>query len=227
MKILCVADEEEKALWDYYTPDKLAGLDLIISCGDLHSDYLQFLVTMSGCPLLYVHGNHDDSYKRCPPWGCECIEDQVYNFQGLRVLGLGGSMWYRPGDHMFTEQQMKRRISRLSATLMITGGFDVLVTHAPVRGLGDLDDLPHRGYQCFHELLNKYHPLYMFHGHVHQSYGHFERVNVHPGGTRVINTCGSYRLEILPGQYPPRGQTGSGLYDLYTRLKDASRRGSC
>ena len=36
MKILAIADEECKALWDYFTPDKLAGVDLIIACGDLN-----------------------------------------------------------------------------------------------------------------------------------------------------------------------------------------------
>lgn len=30
MKILAVADEECKALWDYFTPDKLEGVELII-----------------------------------------------------------------------------------------------------------------------------------------------------------------------------------------------------
>lgn len=28
MKLLCIADEECKALWDYYTPDKIEGVDL-------------------------------------------------------------------------------------------------------------------------------------------------------------------------------------------------------
>ena len=26
MKLLCIADEECKALWDYYTPDKIDGV---------------------------------------------------------------------------------------------------------------------------------------------------------------------------------------------------------
>ena len=44
MKILVVADEESKSLWDFYTPRKLKGIDLIISCGDLSPAYLEFLV---------------------------------------------------------------------------------------------------------------------------------------------------------------------------------------
>ena len=39
MKILAVADQKCKALWDYYTPDKLEGLKLIIGCGALSRHY--------------------------------------------------------------------------------------------------------------------------------------------------------------------------------------------
>ena len=37
MKILAVADEECKSLWDYYDPEKLRGCDLIVACGDLRA----------------------------------------------------------------------------------------------------------------------------------------------------------------------------------------------
>ena len=223
VNILCVADEEDKRLWDFYTPDCLAGVDLILSSGDLHPDYLQFLVTMAGCPLLYIHGNHDDRYEYNPPFGCECIEDQVYNFHGLRILGLGGSMRYKPGINLYTEGEMKRRIFKLSAALMMTNGFDILLSHSPARGYGDLDDLPHKGYQCFNSLLDKYKPKYMLHGHVHQAYGHFVREREHGSGTRLINVCGSYRLEVKSSDYPAHGKTGSPLYDLYMRMKDGGK----
>ena len=57
MKILAIADEECKALWDYFTPDKLEGVELIIACGDLSRHYLEYLATMAPMPVLYVHGN--------------------------------------------------------------------------------------------------------------------------------------------------------------------------
>ena len=44
MKILFISDEESKYYWDYYSPDKLEDIDLIISCGDLAPQYLSFLV---------------------------------------------------------------------------------------------------------------------------------------------------------------------------------------
>ena len=69
MKILAIADEECKALWDYFTPDKLEGVELIIACGDLSRHYLEYLATMAPMPVLYVHGNHDESYDLLPPQG--------------------------------------------------------------------------------------------------------------------------------------------------------------
>ena len=42
MKILAVADEESKYLWEYYEPSKLRDIDLIIGCGDLSLHYMNF-----------------------------------------------------------------------------------------------------------------------------------------------------------------------------------------
>ena len=112
MRILAVADEESKYLYDYYHPGKLSGFDLIIGCGDLSEDYLEFLVTLADCPLVYIHGNHDENHKRVPS-GCICIDDKLVEIGGLRIVGLGGSRKYREGKYMYTEQQMQNRIRRL------------------------------------------------------------------------------------------------------------------
>ena len=85
MRILVVADEECKYFWDYYQPGRLKEYDLILSCGDLKSEYLSFLVTMGRAPVLYVHGNHDIHYEQRPPEGCICIEDTVYKHGDLRI----------------------------------------------------------------------------------------------------------------------------------------------
>ncbi|MBQ7277677.1 MAG: metallophosphoesterase [Clostridia bacterium] len=168
MKILAVSDEECTALWDYYEPGRLDDYDLIISCGDLKASYLSFLVTMAHCPVLYVPGNHDEGYVNNPPEGCVSIDGQVALYRGYRIVGLGGCMRYRPGPtYMYTERQMKRRIGRLRWALFRSGGFDILVTHAPAKDLGDQEDRPHRGYACFLPLLDKYKPGWFLHGHVH------------------------------------------------------------
>ena len=202
MRILAVSDEECPALWDYYVPGKLKDYDLIISCGDLKASYLSFLVTMSSKPLLYVHGNHDSHYAQLPPEGCDCIEDRIVTYNGVRILGLGGCVWYRKGPHQYTERQMRWRIRRLRFQLWKTKGVDIVVTHAPPQGLGDLDDAAHRGFEALLELLDKYQPQYLLHGHVHLRYGQDGTRERTYNKTTVINTCERYTLEIPDRKVP-------------------------
>ena len=220
MNLLFLADQESRSLWDFYEKEKLQNVDLILSCGDLESAYLEFLVTLADCPLLYVCGNHDRHYLKHPPEGCICIEDKIYNYKGLRILGLGGSMRYsEDAPFQFTEKEMAGRIRHLKPELTLKNGFDILLTHAPAFGCGDLMDLPHRGFKCFNTLLEQYHPAYMVHGHVHQNYSHcFCREYAHPSGTRILNAYESCRLNIREAEYPAQGHTGSFLYDLAMRM---------
>ena len=103
MRILAIADEESAYLWDFFEKSKLEGIDLIISCGDLDPNYLSFLATFTSAPVLYVHGNHDECYQETPPSGCICIDDSIYVYKGIRILGLGGSMRYKEGTYQYTE----------------------------------------------------------------------------------------------------------------------------
>ena len=196
MKVLLLSDVESKFLWDYYRPGHLDGVDLILSCGDLDANYLSFLVTMAHAPLLYVRGNHDRRYETHSPEGCDCIEDRLVTVNGLRILGLGGSIRYNGGTDQYTERQMARRLMRLWPRLLWAGGVDIVLTHAPLRGLGDGDDLPHRGFSCFYRLLDRFHPRYFIHGHVHMNYGaSIPRLREY-GETTVINAYEKYLLEI-------------------------------
>ncbi len=196
MKILLVSDKESPYLWDYYQPGRLDGIDLIVSCGDLKSRYLQFLVTMGRAPLLYVHGNHDVTYDRDPPEGCDCIEDKLVTVNGLRILGLGGCPVYSGGPHQYSERQMARRIRRLGWKLRRAGGVDMVVTHSPAKGYGDGDDYAHRGFEAFLPLLDRYRPRYMVHGHVHLNYGVDRPRVLHRGDTTIINACERYVIEL-------------------------------
>ena len=198
MKILCLSDQECPALWDYYTPGKLKGYDLILSCGDLKASYLSFIVTMARCPVLYVHGNHDTTYDRKPPEGCDCIEDQLYEWGGLRILGLGGCRRYRPGDHQYTDKEMRRRIRKLRFKLWWHKGVDIVVAHAAPFGVGDDSDICHRGFEAFVELIEKYQPKYFLHGHIHMNYGKDIQRIKQLGNTQVINVYERYELDIDP-----------------------------
>ncbi len=173
MKVLVIADEESKYLWDYFDKSKIEGVELIISCGDLAPQFLSFLATFSHAPVIYVRGNHDGCYEETPPDGCICIEDDIYEYKGLRILGLGGSMEYtfNGAPNQYTEAAMAKRIKKLKRKLKKHGGFDVLVAHSPAFNINDSKDLPHTGFKCFRTLLEDYKPKYFFHGHVHINYG--------------------------------------------------------
>ena len=218
MKILAVSDEECTALWDYYVPGRLAEYDLILSCGDLKADYLSFLVTMAKAPVLYVHGNHDTSYGACPPEGCDCIDDHLVVYNGIRILGLGGCRRYHPGDHQYTDAQMRRRIARLRWKLHKAGGVDIVVTHSPPRGVGDDADPAHWGFEALKELLDKYHPQYLLHGHVHLRYGGEKKDRVHHyANTTVINVSERYTLDLPDRPFPEKHR---GQIQWLTRHKD-------
>ena len=196
MKILTLSDEECPALYEYYVAGRLAEYDLIISCGDLNAKYLSFIVTMARVPVLYVHGNHDVGYDRVPPEGCDCIDDQLIVYKGVRILGLGGCKKYRESPYQYTEKEMKKRIRKLRWKLWRHKGVDIVVTHAPPAGIGDSEDVAHQGFEALLELMDKYRPKYLFHGHVHLSYG-MDQTRVRDyGDTKVINACQRYVLDV-------------------------------
>ncbi len=205
MKILLVADTEEKLLWDDWgeqTRDMLSGAELILSAGDLDAAYLEFLVTMLNVPLVYVKGNHDGAYDEKAPEGCISAEGRIVEAAGLRILGLGGSMRYKDNaEDMYTEEEMQRRIASLRGRFLrdrISGksGLDILLTHAPAKGYGDMEDIAHTGFECFNVLLERFRPLLHCYGHVHREYGNFRRKIIHPSGAELINGSGYYLIDI-------------------------------
>ena len=111
-------------------------------------------------------------------------------------------MRYRPGaPDMYTEGEMRRRLVSVSGRVMAgrlrgRDGFDILLTHAPCRGYGDLDDLPHTGFECFNSLLERFRPRLHCYGHVHREYGGFRRKIEHPSGTELINASGHFIYDL-------------------------------
>jgi 3',5'-cyclic AMP phosphodiesterase CpdA len=79
-KILAVADEVEETLYG----ETLGQLqpDLVVSCGDLPFDYLEYIVTVLSVPLLYVPGNHD------PDLSTRRLEEPEVHQAGL-LIGSG------------------------------------------------------------------------------------------------------------------------------------------
>ena len=200
-----MADEESKSLWDYFDHSKLEGVDLILSAGDLKPEYLEFLATFAKVPILYVRGNHDDCYEERPPRGCICIEDKIYNYEGVRIMGLGGSVRYKQGDNQYTQGEMQWRVRKMWLKIKRQRGFDILLTHAPAFHVNDGEDGPHEGFMAFRDLLTKYKPKVFVHGHVHMTYSRSHKRESQFCETRVINAFEKYIFDYDEGVEDERG----------------------
>jgi Icc-related predicted phosphoesterase len=186
---------------------------LVVSCGDLSFDYLEYLVSKLDIPLLYVPGNHDPSLR--PPdstWGspqsdspvlgppgCENIDGRLVDVQGLRIAGLGGSLRYKKGPNQYTQAQMRWRVFGLEVRTRLKPvrhgrQLDVLVSHSPPFGVAGPQDAAHVGFVAFHRLINSFHPLLLVHGHVHP-YGRTQPER-RIGATRVLNAVPSRVIEL-------------------------------
>ena len=215
MRILTVSDKVEPVLYGPYIRERVGQIDLILACGDLPYYYLEYIVSLLDRPLYYVHGNHDKAILRPsdlnplsgPPslgWAVNLHRDTA-RFQGLLLAGLEGCRVYNPGaPYQYSEAQVKAQIRRLGLRLLANrlryGRYlDILITHAPPRGIGDGEDLPHRGFESYLSFLRRFQPRLMIHGHQH-IYNRNESTETDLGGTRIINTFGYRVLELAPRQ---------------------------
>ncbi|HSK68799.1 MAG TPA: metallophosphoesterase family protein [Candidatus Limnocylindria bacterium] len=205
LRVLAVADEESRFIWDYFDRSAFRGVDVIVSCGDLKPAYLTFLTTMVAAPLLYVHGNHDAAMLRTPPEGCDNLEEKMHVVKGVRFLGFGGCNARSPKPLHYTDEEVARQVSRRMQEISRHGGFDVLVTHAPALGLGDGDDPFHQGFRAYRTLLDLFRPAFHFHGHQHPTYGKAKRA-IEYNGTMVHNAFGYSVMDLEIPEPASRGR---------------------
>jgi Calcineurin-like phosphoesterase len=217
-RVLALADEVHEPL---YGP-KVRSLrtDLVVACGDLPFDYLEYIVTMTNVPLAYVPGNHDpDLSKRARgpdqppimsapianllvdppgPQGCMSVDGCVLEVAGVTVAGLGGSIRYSTGPNQYTQKEMTWRALRLEfrhrRRLRGRRGVDLLVTHSPPLGVGDGQDPAHEGFKAFHRLVHKLAPRALVHGHVHPHGS--PSGDYFMGPTKIVNAVAYKLLEV-------------------------------
>ncbi len=201
MKILCVSDTVVSQMENAaHLRRRYNDVDMLISCGDMPSAYLEFITSVLNIPLFYVRGNHDTSYTEMPPGG-EDLHGQLVQWRGIRLFGLEGSIRYNNGPIQYTEGQYRTMVyskifpfglKRLTSKEPV---MDIFVTHASPRGIHDREDLPHQGISAFLTFMDLYHPRYMVHGHVH-TYDRRDVVKTQYHDTIVMNINPVTLLEI-------------------------------
>jgi len=205
MRILAVSDVEDEAV-TASLPERAGTIDLVIGCGDLSYDYLDFVATAVAAPLRAVHGNHDvppenlDDHEVSVWWDGIDLHGRVVNLEGVLIGGLEGSPRYNNGPYQSTELDMWlaiiRMVPRLITNRVRRGRFiDVLVTHAPPRGIHDQPDQAHRGFAALRTFLNWFRPRYHLHGHTH-IYDARTVTQTQVGATTVVNVYGARTIEL-------------------------------
>lgn len=182
MKLLAMSDMEDRRVYSENLLENYGQADIVLGCGDLPYDYLEYVASVMNRPVLYVHGNHDplpmltiEGDKKWGPEGCDPLDDRVRMVGGLLFMGLGGSIHYSTQSrYQFTEGQMRWRLARLLPSLLVNriryGRFiDVVVAHSPPFGIHDGTDPAHVGFRVFRGLMRRFKPRLLLHGHLHRA----------------------------------------------------------
>ena len=210
MRILCVSDQVDPLVYSARIKERFGNVDMVLAAGDLPLEYLGFIASMLNCPLLYVEGNHDlgstttgspwaESYNLELSFGTRNMGFRFGRENGLSILGLPGSIRYNNGPNQFSDRSMGLRILALAPRLLfeklIRGrAVDIILTHAPPRGIHDREDACHRGFMSFRSLIRWARPRWFIHGHVHLYDLADVRTSVE-GDTTIINAFSHWILE--------------------------------
>jgi uncharacterized protein len=211
MRILTVSDKVEPVLYGPHIRDRVGHIDLVLACGDLPYYYLEYVVGLLDAPLFYVHGNHDQVIARTMSgipalgstisWGTD-LHMRTAEHRGLLLGGLEGCRRYSPNrPFQYSEVEMRWQAARLGVKLWANrlrhGRFlDILITHAPPRGIHDDEDVPHQGFESHLSFMRSYRPMLLIHGHQHVYNRNAATTETQFEDTWVLNTYGYRVLEL-------------------------------
>jgi uncharacterized protein len=197
LRLLAISDEVDSRLYGNtaWMRTRVAP-DLLLGCGDLPPYYLDYLVSRFDVPLFAVHGNHDAppplegsaDFDHC---GASWIGGRSVRVGGLLLAGFDGSVRYNAGAYQSSQAEMFAAVRALVPSLLLNrvryGRFlDVLITHAPPRGIHDQSDVCHSGFTAFRWLVETFKPRYHLHGHIHL-YDRRAASVTRLGPTQIIN----------------------------------------
>ncbi|MFM9106481.1 MAG: metallophosphoesterase [Chloroflexota bacterium] len=213
--VLAVTDEIDPRIHSATVRERLGHVAFVIGCGDLPTGYLEFLADALNKPVYFVLGNHADELTRGAgrgdarkPMGAIDLGGRVVHDRqsGLILAGIPGSPRYGEREPaQYAEWEIWLMIARMAPALLWNRwrhgrALDVLVTHAPPRGVGDREDYAHRGYRALRGFLQTFRPPVHLHGHIHL-YDRTVRNEQEFAGTRVVNVF-PYRVLDLERAAP-------------------------
>jgi Icc-related predicted phosphoesterase len=207
MRILALSDQIVEQFYNPAAREQFENVDVIIGCGDLPYEHLEYLVSSINKPLFYVPGNHDPDYNmhdsRTFVAGGTNLDLKVTRFKSKLLAGFGGSVRYRPdGSNQYSQSQARIRLSNLffplwMNRLIFSRRLDLVITHSPPLGIhDDKEDPPHHGLSAINTLIKNFQPRYVLHGHTHHYMSNMKPTKTVIGGTTIINVYPYKIIEI-------------------------------
>lgn len=187
MRIVCISDTHNK-LHKINVPDG----DLLIHAGDSTDqggpkEIRRFNEDLGKLPHRYkivIAGNHDFGFQTTPDearamlTGCIYLQDSLVEIEGLRIYGA-------PWQPAFMDWAfMCKRGAEIRAKWdLIPDGLDILITHGPPRGHGDLLRIGESvGCDDLLATIRRAKPRVHVFGHIHEGHG-----QTREGSTLCIN----------------------------------------
>jgi Icc-related predicted phosphoesterase len=206
VKIIAVSDEVLERVYTLASNGQFNGVELILGCGDMSYEYLEYLVTVLNVRMFYVPGNHDprfDSHSELShAEGGLNLDLKVVRHNKFLIGGLGGSIRYRPnGINQYTQSEAFLRAFKLLPQLVLNRmrygrALDVLISHSPPFGIHDDIGSAHEGLKALNWLIRIAKPRYHFHGHTHVYKRNLEHTETIIGITKVINVYPYQLIEV-------------------------------
>ena len=202
MKILAVSDQVVERLYSLSANGHFQNIEIILGCGDLPFEYLEYLVTMLNAQMFYVPGNHDPQNETSHAEGGTNLDLKTVRHNKFLIGGFGGSIRYRPdAANQYTQSDAYLRAYQLLPRLLLNQiqygrALDILITHSPPFGIHDDSDPAHQGLKAINWLLRIAKPRYLFHGHMHIYKRNLENTETTIGLTKIINVYPYKEMEV-------------------------------
>jgi len=201
MRLVCLSDTHSLHRSIPAIPDG----DVLIHAGDCLGvgtldnleDLNDWLGTLPHRHKIVIAGNHDWVFQQAPELAREALSNATYlQDSGSEIDGI--RFWGSPWTPTFMDWafMLERGEPLHEKWQQIPRTTDVLITHGPPRGIGDLVAM---GFRCQNvgcvNLLDRIQELSLkahIFGHIHEGYGEYSH-----GNTRLINAS------ICTGRYEP------------------------
>lgn len=155
--------------------------DVLIHAGDMTNhgslndvdDFNRFLGTLPHRHKLVIAGNHDFCFQKVPDkavthlTNATYLQDSSVIIEGVHFYGSPWQPWFY--DWAF---QLHRGADIRAKWELIPPQTDVLITHGPPKGYGDLTVRgDYAGCQDLLDIIEQIHPQINVFGHIHEGYG--------------------------------------------------------